>query len=159
MGPLHLCIALGPLAVYLLLLGLINLSSRPFLTTGARDCAALSVAISGFVVAGPLDHFFPETAAVAMGGYLLPWLLLVVVALVLFALSELPPKQVPTDGIREPRMVLGFAAKFGVRFSVAYWLLYSLPSPFTGILQEPLPTVSASLSATLPPVSCNLASI
>ncbi len=72
--PLHLTIALGPLAVYLLLLGSLNLSRRPFLTTGARDTSALGLAISGFVVAGPMELFLPESAAVHFGGYI--WVLL-----------------------------------------------------------------------------------
>ena len=50
MDPLHVCIALGPLAMYLLVLGSMNLSTRPMLTTGGRDFAALAIAISGFVV-------------------------------------------------------------------------------------------------------------
>jgi hypothetical protein len=72
--PLHLSIALGPLAVYVVLLGLINLSSRPLVTTGGRDTASLAVAISGFVVAGPMELFLPERAAHHFGGYV--WLLL-----------------------------------------------------------------------------------
>ncbi|MBW3599360.1 MAG: hypothetical protein KY475_19085 [Planctomycetes bacterium] len=81
MDPLHLTIALGPLAVYFLFLGLVNLSTRPFLTTGARDVAALGAAISGFVVAGPMELFLPEQAASRLGPYV--WLLL----LGLYALS------------------------------------------------------------------------
>ena len=77
--PLHLSIALGPLAVYLLLLGLLNLSARPFLTTGDRDTAALGLAVSRFVVAGPMELFFPEAAAtklaeLGIGGFV--WLVL-----------------------------------------------------------------------------------
>ena len=72
--PLHLSIALGPLAVYCLLLGMINVSSRPFLTTGARDVAALGVAVSGLVIAGPMELFLPEVAAWKYGPYV--WLLL-----------------------------------------------------------------------------------
>lgn len=72
--PLHFTIALGPLAVYLLLLGTLNLSRRPFLTTGARDISALGLAISGFVVAGPMELFLPESAAVHFDGYI--WVLL-----------------------------------------------------------------------------------
>ena len=71
---LHLSIALGPLAVYLLLLAFVNLSNRPFLTTGARDVAALGMAISGFIVAGPMELFLPEGATNRFGGYV--WLLL-----------------------------------------------------------------------------------
>ncbi len=71
---LHLSIAVGPLAVYFLLLGFINLSNRPFLTTGARDVAALGMAIAGFIVAGPMELFLPEAASNRFGGYV--WLLL-----------------------------------------------------------------------------------
>ncbi len=71
---LHLSIALGPLAVYVLLVGMINLSKRPFLTTGARDVAAIGVAISGFIAAGPMELFLPEAAADRFGPYV--WLLL-----------------------------------------------------------------------------------
>jgi len=76
MDPLHFSIALGPLAVYLLLLALINLSSRPFLTTGARDTAALGVAVSGFVIAGPMELFMPEAAATHFG----PWVWVMLLA-------------------------------------------------------------------------------
>ena len=76
MDPLHLCIALGPLAVYLLLLGGINLCGRPFVTTGARDSSALGVAVAGFIVAGPMELFLPESAARQFGAYV--WLLLIV---------------------------------------------------------------------------------
>jgi hypothetical protein len=72
--PLHLSIALSPLAVYLLLLGLVNLAARPLLTTGARDIAALAIAISGFVIVGPMELFLPENAAQQLGAYV--WLLL-----------------------------------------------------------------------------------
>jgi len=71
---LHLGIALGPLAVYFVLLGIINLTARPFLTTGARDVAALGVAVSGLIVAGPMELFLPEAATSRLGAYV--WLLL-----------------------------------------------------------------------------------
>lgn len=72
---LHLSIALGPLAVYLLLLGFVNLSTRPFVTTGARDIGALGLAIAGLIVAGPMELFLPEAATSRYGGYV--WMLLV----------------------------------------------------------------------------------
>ncbi len=71
---LHLSIALGPLAVYFLLLAFVNLSNRPLLTTGARDVAALGMAIAGFMVAGPMELFLPEAATNRFGGFV--WLLL-----------------------------------------------------------------------------------
>jgi hypothetical protein len=72
---LHLSIALGPLAVYLMVLGVVNLSLRPFVTTGSRDMAALGLGISGLMIAGPMELFLPETAAVLFGPWV--WLLLV----------------------------------------------------------------------------------
>ena len=62
MDSFRLCLALGPLAIYLLLLGAINLSRRPFLVTGARDLAALGVAVAGLVVVGPIELLLPEDA-------------------------------------------------------------------------------------------------
>jgi uncharacterized membrane protein len=74
MDPFRFCIAAAPLGVYLLLIGLINLRRRPFVTTGARDAAAIGVAIAGLVIAGPMELFFPESAAGRFGSYV--WLLL-----------------------------------------------------------------------------------
>lgn len=66
---LHVSIALGPLAMYLLVLGVVNLSSRPLLTTGGRDLAALAIAVAGLAVAGPMELFLVEGAAVFWGGW------------------------------------------------------------------------------------------
>ena len=76
MDPLHFTIAVAPLAVYLLLVGLINLSRVPFVTTGARDTAALGIALSGFAVIGPMELFHPEAAATRFHGWV--WVLLLV---------------------------------------------------------------------------------
>jgi hypothetical protein len=75
MDPLRLAIALGPLAAYLLVLGAVNLSARPFLTSGAKDTAALGLAVGGLAIAGPMELFFPESAAVHLGAWI--WLLLI----------------------------------------------------------------------------------
>ena len=47
MDPLHFCIAMVPLAVYLLMLGLLNLRRTPFVTSGARDAAAVGIGYLG----------------------------------------------------------------------------------------------------------------
>lgn len=75
MDPLRFGIAVGPLAVYLLLMGVINLLSRPFVTTGARDSAAVGIAVTGLMIVGPIELFFPEGAAVRFGAWV--WLLLI----------------------------------------------------------------------------------
>jgi hypothetical protein len=70
MDPFHLCLALGPISVYLLLIGRINLGTRPFVTTGARDTMALAIACSGLAIAGPLELFLPEGLAAFLGAWI-----------------------------------------------------------------------------------------
>ena len=76
MDSLHFCIAIVPLAVYLLMLGLLNLRRHPFVTTGSRDAATLGIGVVGFVIAGPMELFFPEGAASQFGAWV--WLSLIV---------------------------------------------------------------------------------
>jgi len=52
------------------------LSAKPFVTTGARDAAALGIGVSGLVIAGPMELFFPEGAASQFGGFV--WLMLII---------------------------------------------------------------------------------
>ena len=73
--PFRLCLAVGPVAIYLLLLGAINLSRRPLLVSGTRDAAALALAVSGLVIVGPLELFCPEAAAMLFGPYVWVFLL------------------------------------------------------------------------------------
>jgi hypothetical protein len=74
MDPFRLCLALGPVAIYLLLLGAVNLSRRPLLVSGVRDAATLALAMSGLVIVGPIELFFPFEAGVQFGPRV--WLLL-----------------------------------------------------------------------------------
>jgi len=102
--PLRLGIALSPLAAYLLLLGLVNLSPRPLLTNGGRDLAAMALGISGLVIVGPIELFFPEFAAERLGSY--AWLLmlglyvLLVVLLVLVSRPRLVIYNMTLDQLR-----------------------------------------------------------
>ena len=61
------CVALGPVAVYLLLLGAVNLASRPLVVSGVRDMAVLALAASGLVMVGPMELFFPVQASISYG--------------------------------------------------------------------------------------------
>jgi uncharacterized membrane protein len=102
--PLHLCLALGPVAIYFLLLGLVNLSRRPRLATGARDAAALAMAVAGLVIVGPMELLFPDAAAIRYGPFV--WLLLIglYVMLVVLCLLSLRPRlvlyNITTDKLR-----------------------------------------------------------
>jgi hypothetical protein len=73
--PFRLAIALVPVAAYALLLGMLNLRRRPFLTSGGCDLAALGVALSGLMFVGPLELFRPEAATRSFGNYI--WLFLI----------------------------------------------------------------------------------
>jgi len=75
MDSLHLTIALGPLAIYLLVVGLMNVSTRPVMTTGTRDVAALAIGLSGLFVVGPMELFFPEAALEVFGAGV--WLMMI----------------------------------------------------------------------------------
>ena len=94
MDPLHVAIALGPLATYLLVLGAINLSSRPLLTTGSRDAAALAIALAGLVVVGPMELFLVEEAAVLYGGWVWAIMLAAYSLTVLLVILLLRPRLV-----------------------------------------------------------------
>jgi len=95
MDPLHLCIALGPLAIYAVVLGAIHFKRRPYLVTGFRDNVTLGLGILGFVIVGPMELFYPDSVP-ALYGSIFPeaigaWLGIVVwiLLLALYLLSVL----------------------------------------------------------------------
>ena len=94
MDPLHFCIAIVPVSVYLLVVGIINLSPRPFLTTGGRDLSALALAVSGFVIAGPMELFLPEAVASILKGWVWVPLLLLYALLVILVVLMMRPRLV-----------------------------------------------------------------
>ena len=59
--------ALGPLSIYLIFLGLVNLSSKTRLLTGRQDFTALSLGVSGLIVVGPIQVFLPQGAMIRFG--------------------------------------------------------------------------------------------
>ena len=87
MDPLHFFIAIGPLTAYLLLLGIVNLRRQPFVTTGARDAAALGVGLCGFAIAGPMELFLPESANRWFPGGV--WILLILLYVLCLSLTVL----------------------------------------------------------------------
>ncbi len=132
---LHLSIALGPLATYLLLLGVINLSSRPFLTNGARDTAALGVGLVGFVVVGPMELFLPEATAFRLGplGWVVWVLLLVFYALCLTLVVLLMRPRLVIYNIRPDQLRPLLAEVVGQLDGDARWAGQCLIMPNLGI--------------------------
>ncbi len=90
MDALHVAIALGPVATYLVVLGIVNLSARPLVTTGARDAATL--ALAGLVVVGPMELFLVEEAAALYGGWVWGIMLVAYVLVVLLVVLLLRPR-------------------------------------------------------------------
>jgi hypothetical protein len=76
MDPFRLSLAIGPLALYGLILGLLNMSRRPWLITGALDLAALAVALVGIAIVGPMELLLPDAVANRFGSYSYVWLLM-----------------------------------------------------------------------------------
>ncbi|HEX5471177.1 MAG TPA: hypothetical protein VFW73_04795 [Lacipirellulaceae bacterium] len=130
--PLRLAIALVPLAAYVLLLGLLNLRRRPYLTSGGCDLAALGVALSGLMFVGPLDLFRPEAATRSFGNYI--WLFLVLfylLFLVLIVLLARPRLVVYNISAEELHPVLAEVA--GRLDSMARWAGNNLSLPTIGV--------------------------
>jgi hypothetical protein len=107
MDPFRMCLALGPVAIYLLLIGGINMARRPFVVSGTRDTAALGLAVAGLVAVGPIELFFPIAAASYFGA--LVWSFLMVfyaLCLVLVLLLLRPRLVIYNVSIDELRPVL-----------------------------------------------------
>lgn len=73
-SPFYLLVALIPVLGYLGVIAAVRFSGRALVTTGGRDVAAIGFAISGLVVIGPLELFFPSTAAAFFGPMIWGWL-------------------------------------------------------------------------------------
>jgi hypothetical protein len=131
----------GPLAIYFLLLGLVNLSRRPWLITGGRDAAALGAAVSGLMIVGPVRLFVPEQA-MARGPF--AWLLILalyVLCVTLLALLLRPRLVIYNITLEQLRPVLGEAA--AALDPDARWAGASLALPRLGVslYVEPSPAM------------------
>lgn len=104
MDPVPLAIACGPLALYLLWLGTINLRQHPRVMTGAWDLAILAAAVSGLMFVGPMNLFLPEAAGRRFGPFAWPLLLafyaLCVLLIVLLARPRLLVFNLPIEQFR-----------------------------------------------------------
>jgi hypothetical protein len=106
------CLAFGPLAIYLLLLGAINLGRRPLVISGTRETLSLGLALMGLVIVGPMQLFMPEHAATRFGE--LVWLLLLgfyVLCLILIVMLSRPRLVVYNISAPELRLALDAAAR------------------------------------------------
>lgn len=132
MDSLHLCIAFGPLAMYLVLLGAVNLSSRPLLTTGGRDLAAVAIGLGGMITAGPMELFMSESAAALYGGWVWAIMLTAYALCVLMLALMLKPRLVIYN--MTPEQLRPLLAETALRLdSDARWAGESLVLPELGV--------------------------
>ena len=130
--PFRLAIALVPVAAYVLLLGLLNLRRRPFLTSGGCDVAALGAALSGLMFVGPMELFRPEAATRSFGNYI--WLFLLLfywLWLVLFVLLSRPRLVIYNISAEELHPVLAEVA--GRLDAAGRWAGNNLSLPGLGV--------------------------
>lgn len=82
---------MAPLAVYLLMLAVLNFSRRPIVVSGTRDLAALGLGIIGLLVVGPIELLLPQLPS-EITGYV--WLILLLIYLLALTLGVLllPPR-------------------------------------------------------------------
>jgi hypothetical protein len=105
--PFRLCVALAPLAVYLLVLGAINLSRRPLVVSGARDFTALGLAVSGLMLVGPIELLAPRLLTMHFGWIAwLMWIGFYLTTLSLIASLQLPRLTIYNISLEELRPVL-----------------------------------------------------
>jgi hypothetical protein len=132
-GPaVGVCLALGPVAIYLVLLGIINLSRRPYLVSGVRDTAALALAVMGLVMVGPAELFYPLSASIRLGAFV--WVLVVslyLLAVVLVLLMVRPRLVIYNISTDELRPIL--AEVVGKLDPDARWAQDSLALPNLGV--------------------------
>lgn len=69
-------LALTPVAVYLMLMGSLNLARHPVVLTGMQDRVLLGLASIGLIIVGPVELFLPLPVYVAYGPAI--WLIAIV---------------------------------------------------------------------------------
>jgi uncharacterized membrane protein len=131
MDPFRLYLALGPVAVYLLLLGAVNLSRRPLLVSGGRDAATVALAVSGMVIIGPIELFAPLGVAEARSYVWLLLLALYVLCVTLILLLLRPRLVIYNISVDKLRPVL--ATLVEQLDSDARWAGDSLVLPALGV--------------------------
>lgn len=130
--PLRLTIALLPIAVYGVLLGILNARRRPFVTTGGCDLATLGAALSGMILIGPAELFRPEAASPEFGRFYWLFLLMLYWLVVWLVVLLLRPRLVVYNISRaELRPVLAEAAR--EVDAEARWAADSLALPTLGV--------------------------
>jgi len=87
MNAFSIILAVGPLAIYCIVLGFLHLRRRPKVVSGGRDLACLGLAMIGLFLIGPAQLFFPQAAFNLFGSSV--WIALVLLYLFILVFSIL----------------------------------------------------------------------
>ncbi|MDX1963302.1 MAG: hypothetical protein SFX18_09125 [Pirellulales bacterium] len=93
----HLAIALFPLALYLMWIGLRGLSRRPLLMRGSTNLALVATAVLGLLLCGPLPLFLPANTITRFGPYVWVLVLALYVLVTILAMLLAPPSLIVTN--------------------------------------------------------------
>ncbi len=132
MNASYLLLALGPLAVYLLILGWINLVRRPIVVSGTWEVLGLALGLVGLVVVGPMQLFMPEQAANRFGPWV--WSLLLVfyiLCVMLWLLAARPRLVIYNISLQQLQPALSQVA--AALDSQATWVGETLALPQLGV--------------------------
>ena len=128
----HIAVAIGPLAIYFLLIGYIRMQKKPLVTTGGRELAALAFALIGFAAIGPMELFFPRAAVMWLGSKV--WLLMSILyalSIMLVILNSRP--RIIVYGLDGEELGEYLREVFARLDTHAHWLGNNVVSPALGI--------------------------
>lgn len=129
----HLALAIGPLAVYWIVMGCIRVRSRPMVVSGGRDTFVLAMGLLGVVAIGPMELFFPRAAASILGPKVWLFLLLLYLLAVLLVILASRPRLIVygLDAEELKHVLQGLLADLDTGTS---WLGESVKSPALGVV-------------------------
>ncbi len=131
LDPFAATIAFSPLIAYLLFLSIIRIGGFVWVASGGRDLAAVLFAISGLIVIGPMELFFPNATAALLGAWVwIPLLLLYLLVACLLVINCRPKLVVYGRVLEEvyPAMIRAARAMDGAAVEDAERLQVHLPT-------------------------------
>lgn len=138
---LRLALGLLPLGIYLLVMGLLTIKRKPTLITSGQEALLVGFALSGFVLIGPIELFFPTGAYATLGEWV--WFILLLLyglIVVLFSLQRAPGWSVLGLDSQCLRAVLSQVLKdasiehawLGNQIEIPQWNLRAIVEPSRG---------------------------
>ncbi len=104
MNLFSLIIAIGPIGLYWILIGVLHLRRRPLILSGSRDLACLGLSMVGLFLIGPAELFFPNAAFNRLGIFVWLFIFMLYGSLLLFVILNSKPRLV-VFGFRDQELV------------------------------------------------------